>query len=120
MSDPIPVTKAWAAQLRDGTLVRVVWSGGNGPHDYVIDVDRFGVRRIAHHNHAGPRGIVGALDDARSIEVLHEPEPNVPIAVDAMLLLSPADFAAALATLSEERCMACGTDRLPCHCENDE
>jgi len=48
-----PLTANEVAQLPDGTPIVVKWSGGNGPHEYVIAVDRFG-RRFA--------AVVPALD----------------------------------------------------------
>ncbi len=53
-------------------------------------------------------------------EATPEPSPAIQAAVDRMLALPDADFVEALAMLSEERCLDCGTDGLPCYCENDE
>jgi len=36
--------EAEVAALRDGERVRITWSGGNGPHEYVIAVDEHGRR----------------------------------------------------------------------------
>lgn len=33
-----PLTSEQVAELADGTPVTIIWSGGNGPHDYVIGV----------------------------------------------------------------------------------
>ena len=114
------VTREEALALQDGTLVRVVWSGGNGPHDYVIDVDRFGTRRIAQHGRSGPRVIIGGIEEARSIDVLHFPAPNPHIAAGSMLALTPAELTEALAAIRSERCLYCGGYDPRCPCENDE
>ena len=37
--DGLPLTGDEVAALPDGTPVIVIWSGGNGPHEYVITVD---------------------------------------------------------------------------------
>lgn len=39
-----PLTEAEVAELAEGALVTVIWSGGNGPHDYEIAVDARGQR----------------------------------------------------------------------------
>lgn len=39
-----PLTEEQVAALPAGTPVRVLWSGGNGPHKYVVAVDANGVR----------------------------------------------------------------------------
>ena len=39
--------------LPDGVLVRITWSGGNGPHIYAIRVDMYGNRRAALHPPGG-------------------------------------------------------------------
>lgn len=42
-----PLEREDIDQLPEGTPVTVTWSGGNGPHDYVIVVDRLGYRYAA-------------------------------------------------------------------------
>jgi len=42
-----PLTKAEVAALPEGTPITVIWSGGNGPHDYVIAVNDRGQRHAA-------------------------------------------------------------------------
>ena len=44
-----PMTAEDVAALPDGTRVRVTWSGGNGPHEYVIAVDKWGQRYAARN-----------------------------------------------------------------------
>lgn len=39
-----PLTEEEVAQLEEGTPVTVIWSGGNGPHDYIITVNAAGDR----------------------------------------------------------------------------
>ena len=34
--------------LPDGTIVEVIWSGGNGPWLYEMSTDKWGNRRISH------------------------------------------------------------------------
>ena len=41
-----PLTDWQVAELREGTPVTVIWSGGNGPHDYEITVDGRGQRYV--------------------------------------------------------------------------
>jgi hypothetical protein len=48
------LTAAEVEALPEGTPVTVTWSGGNGPHDYVIAVDRWG-RRYAWGPSQGDR-----------------------------------------------------------------
>jgi hypothetical protein len=43
MTQP-PLTAEEVAALAEGTPVVVTWSGGNGPHRYVITVDPRGAR----------------------------------------------------------------------------
>jgi hypothetical protein len=52
--------------LFEGTRVRVVWHGGNGPHEYTIKHDSFKIARM--HDRFG--AFVGTYDDALSIEVV--------------------------------------------------
>lgn len=42
-----PLTADEVADLPEGTPITVRWSGGNGPHDYVIAVDHNGERYAA-------------------------------------------------------------------------
>lgn len=42
-----PLTADEVASLPDRTPIVVTWSGGNGPHRYVIHVDRWGQRHAA-------------------------------------------------------------------------
>ena len=42
-----PLTADEVAQLSDGTRVIIIWSGGNGPHTYVIAADEDDPRRYA-------------------------------------------------------------------------
>ncbi len=44
---PLPVEDV--ERLPDGTRIRVTWCGGNGPHEYVIAVDRHGGRYAARN-----------------------------------------------------------------------
>lgn len=39
-----PLTEAEVAKLPEGTPVTIIWSGGNGPHQYIITVDYDGTR----------------------------------------------------------------------------
>jgi len=39
-----PLTEDEVAELPEGAPITVTWSGGNGPHDYVIAVDCHGTR----------------------------------------------------------------------------
>lgn len=39
------LTQAQANALPDGAKVWVIWSGGNGPHLYTVEVDAHGERR---------------------------------------------------------------------------
>jgi len=41
------LTEEQVAALPEGTPVTVIWSGGNGPHNYVIAVDQWGQRYAA-------------------------------------------------------------------------
>ena len=45
MDEPLPADDVEC--LPEGARVRVIWSGGNGPHDYVIAVDERGQRYAA-------------------------------------------------------------------------
>jgi hypothetical protein len=45
--DAEPLTAEEVDQLPDGTSIIVTWSGGNGPHRYVLHVDRWGRRYAA-------------------------------------------------------------------------
>jgi ornithine carbamoyltransferase len=38
------LTQEEVDKLKDGTRITVIWSGGNVPHDYIVDSPRFGVR----------------------------------------------------------------------------
>lgn len=69
------ITHKQAETLPDGTRVRVTWNGGNGPHEYVIDVDRFGVRRISEVK-LGQRFYVGRIDETTSIEAVDAGGPH--------------------------------------------
>lgn len=40
-------------QLPDGADVVITWSGGNGPHQYKIHVDKWGIRRVYSQVPAG-------------------------------------------------------------------
>ena len=42
-----PLTAFDVAALPNDTPITVTWSGGNGPHDYVISVDKWGQRYAA-------------------------------------------------------------------------
>lgn len=42
-----PLSAEDVGRLPDGARVRVIWSGGNGPHEYVIAVDEYGQRYAA-------------------------------------------------------------------------
>lgn len=45
VDDPAPpLTEEQVAELDEGTPVTIIWSGGNGPHDYVIAVSEAGQR----------------------------------------------------------------------------
>jgi hypothetical protein len=48
MSDLL--TTSEVSELVEGTPVTITWSGGNGPHDYVIAVDERGRRHAAPNN----------------------------------------------------------------------
>ncbi len=37
-----PLTQAQVDSLPTGTRIRVIWSGGNGPHEYLTERDRDG------------------------------------------------------------------------------
>lgn len=39
-----PLTEEEVAELPEGAPITVIWSGGNGPHDYTIAVDEAGQR----------------------------------------------------------------------------
>ena len=39
-----PLTPEEVDALPEGTLITVTWSGGNGPHDYVVTVNDHGQR----------------------------------------------------------------------------
>jgi hypothetical protein len=39
-----PLSAEDVERLPEGARVVVIWSGGNGPHEYVIAVDRYGRR----------------------------------------------------------------------------
>ena len=39
-----PLTRDEVAQLDEGTRVVIIWSGGNGPHEYTITIDTLGER----------------------------------------------------------------------------
>lgn len=39
-----PLTEDQVAELEEGTPVTIIWSGGNGPHDYTITVGEDGQR----------------------------------------------------------------------------
>jgi hypothetical protein len=41
------LTEAEVAELVEGTRITITWSGGNGPHDYMVAVDKYGVRYAA-------------------------------------------------------------------------
>jgi len=50
MSEQRPLlTQAEVNALPEGTLIEVIWSGGNGPHRYRVEVDQHGMRRAAGH-----------------------------------------------------------------------
>lgn len=51
-----PLTAEQVETLRPGALIEVIWSGGNGPHRYVVHVDKWG-RRFA-----GPPHLYNPLD----------------------------------------------------------
>jgi hypothetical protein len=44
MTERVPLTADEVATLPEGTPITVTWSGGNGPHAYVITVDKRGNR----------------------------------------------------------------------------
>ena len=49
-----PLTSDEVVALAEGTPIIVIWSGGNGPHRYVVAVDRWG-RRYAWEPESGDR-----------------------------------------------------------------
>lgn len=52
--EPIPLTQAEVDALPEGTRVRVKWSGGNGPHDYILRRDSFGAYGLTEQQDADP------------------------------------------------------------------
>lgn len=46
MTSSAHLSQAEADELPEGARVTVTWSGGNGPHGYVIAVDRYGRRYV--------------------------------------------------------------------------
>ena len=40
------LTQQEAEHLPEGSKVRITWSGGNGPHNYVIHIDKWGNPQI--------------------------------------------------------------------------
>lgn len=53
-ADP-PLGGDEVAALSDGTRVRVLWGGGNGPHDYTIKRDHDGTLWAKTKDDAGPQ-----------------------------------------------------------------
>jgi hypothetical protein len=51
--DPLPAEQV--IELAEGTPVTIIWSGGNGPHDYVITVNKWGVRHAAQPGETNER-----------------------------------------------------------------
>jgi hypothetical protein len=47
-----PLSAEDAEHLPEGARVVVIWSGGNGPHEYVIAVDRYGRRYVVSPRYA--------------------------------------------------------------------
>lgn len=47
LPDGDPLTADEVAELPDGEPIVVTWTGGNGPHPYVVAVDRYGDRYAA-------------------------------------------------------------------------
>jgi hypothetical protein len=56
---------------------------------------------------------------ARLVEITQSAERTA-MAVEAMLALTPDELDIALRDLRAERCLACGSHRLPCYCQHDE
>lgn len=50
-----PLSPEEVAELPNGAPVTVIWFGGNGPHPYIISVDRYGVRRVRLSEKKVPR-----------------------------------------------------------------
>lgn len=53
LPDGQPMTRDEVAALQDGERIVVIWSGGNGPHEYVVErnasVFNDGVFAVRHH-----------------------------------------------------------------------
>jgi sensor histidine kinase regulating citrate/malate metabolism len=57
------LTEDEVAALSEGTPITVTWTGGNGPHDYVVTVDGRGIRFATQPEHIGtPMQFYNALD----------------------------------------------------------
>lgn len=41
-TDVVPLSAEDAAALQTGAEVRIVWAGGNGPHDYTVHRNKYG------------------------------------------------------------------------------
>lgn len=55
-------------ELADGTRILVTWSGGNGPHEYVLRFDAWGTP-YAETDFAHGGNVRHRLDDASTVRV---------------------------------------------------